>query len=209
MASGPEEIAIDIDGEVAVLPLWSVTWKIRPEVIPVAVGVPVITPLLDRERPDGNVPLVNAQEYGFVPLTATSDDEYAAPATPGWSDVVVTMGFPAPSLKVLTMADQLADPTSVPPAVTGFVLLTISSKMVMMLDWVIDSRTPKVTSRGAPPAGASARLPITSSALDASVDERTLGERDVPLAEVAMSGVTEETPGQPRAIIDLLPALRP
>jgi hypothetical protein len=40
-------------------------------VVPVAIGVPEITPLVLRERPGGNkVPPVRVQVYGWIPLLA-------------------------------------------------------------------------------------------------------------------------------------------
>jgi len=47
--------------ETAVLVLASVTWNVRPLAVPAAVGVPLITPAADNERPVGSVPDLRLQ----------------------------------------------------------------------------------------------------------------------------------------------------
>jgi hypothetical protein len=42
---------------------------------PTAVGVPLIVPFVFKLKPTGNVPEVNAHEYGVVPPEAVSVDE--------------------------------------------------------------------------------------------------------------------------------------
>jgi hypothetical protein len=63
------------------------------ETVPVVVGVPEITPVdATRFNPAGNVPALTLQPYGVVPPLACSVVEYAVPAVPPGSDVVVTVG---------------------------------------------------------------------------------------------------------------------
>jgi hypothetical protein len=50
--------------------LESVTVKVSGVELAVAVGVPVIAPADESERPLGNVPLVSAHAYGVVPPVA-------------------------------------------------------------------------------------------------------------------------------------------
>jgi hypothetical protein len=63
------------------------------ETVPVVVGVPEMTPVdATRLNPAGNVPALTLQPYGVVPPLACSVVEYAVPAVPPGSDVVVTVG---------------------------------------------------------------------------------------------------------------------
>ena len=70
----------------------SVTCTVN-DAVPAAVGVPEITPVdAARLNPAGNVPALTLQLYGVVPPLACSVVEYAVPAVPPGSDVVVTVG---------------------------------------------------------------------------------------------------------------------
>ena len=70
----------------------SVTCTVN-DAVPAAVGVPEITPVdATRLNPAGNVPALTLQLYGVVPPLACSVVEYAVPAVPPGSDVVVTVG---------------------------------------------------------------------------------------------------------------------
>ena len=70
----------------------SVTCTVN-DAVPAAVGVPEITPVdATRLNPAGNVPALTLQVYGVVPPLACSVVEYAVPAVPPGSDVVVTVG---------------------------------------------------------------------------------------------------------------------
>jgi hypothetical protein len=70
----------------------SVTCTVK-ETVPVVVGVPEMTPVdATRLNPAGNVPALTLQVYGVVPPLACSAVEYAVPAVPPGSDVVVTVG---------------------------------------------------------------------------------------------------------------------
>ena len=63
------------------------------DTVPAVVGVPEITPVdATRLNPAGNVPAFTLQLYGVVPPLACSAVEYAVPAVPPGSDVVVTNG---------------------------------------------------------------------------------------------------------------------
>ena len=63
------------------------------DTVPAVVGVPEITPVdATRLNPAGNVPALTLQVYGVVPPLACSVVEYAVPAVPPGSDVVVTVG---------------------------------------------------------------------------------------------------------------------
>ena len=57
--------------------------------VPVAVGVPLITPSVDSDSPAGNEPDATDHEYGGVPPEADNVCEYADPTTPAGSDEVV------------------------------------------------------------------------------------------------------------------------
>jgi len=70
----------------------SVTCTVN-DAVPAAVGVPEIKPVdATRLNPAGNVPALTLQLYGVVPPLACSVVEYAVPAVPPGSDVVVTVG---------------------------------------------------------------------------------------------------------------------
>ena len=70
----------------------SVTCTVN-DAVPAVVGVPEITPVdATRLNPAGNVPALTLQLYGVVPPLACSVVEYAVPAVPPGSDVVVTVG---------------------------------------------------------------------------------------------------------------------
>ena len=63
---------VRLSGFVAVSELTSVTWTVKL-LVPVPVGVPEITPVLDaRESPVGRVPEDMDQLYGAVPPVAAS-----------------------------------------------------------------------------------------------------------------------------------------
>jgi hypothetical protein len=61
MTSGAAEMEKLNAPETAVLVSASVTWKTRPLGDPAAVGVPLITPAADNERPVGSVPDLRLQ----------------------------------------------------------------------------------------------------------------------------------------------------
>ena len=70
----------------------SVTCTVN-DTVPAVVGVPEITPVdATRLNPAGSVPALTLQLYGVVPPLACSVVEYAVPAVPPGSDVVVTVG---------------------------------------------------------------------------------------------------------------------
>ena len=63
--------------------------------VPVAVGVPLTTPALDKVRPAGRLPTVTDHVYGGVPPVAARVCEYAVPTVPlGSGEVVVTQTGP-------------------------------------------------------------------------------------------------------------------
>jgi len=67
-----------------------VTLKVSETALAVAVGVPVIAPVLVFSvSPAGSVPLVNDHVYGVVPPVAASVVEYAVPTVPLGNDEVV------------------------------------------------------------------------------------------------------------------------
>ena len=66
------------------------TLKVSETALAVAVGVPVIAPVLVFSvSPAGSVPLVNDHVYGVVPPVAASVVEYAVPTVPLGNDEVV------------------------------------------------------------------------------------------------------------------------
>jgi hypothetical protein len=82
----------------------SVTCTVN-DAVPAAVGVPEITPVeAARTNPAGNVPALTLQLYGVVPPFACSVVEYAVPAVPPGSDVVVTVGGCAAAATVMLNA---------------------------------------------------------------------------------------------------------
>ena len=63
------------------------------DTVPAVVGVPEITPVdAAKLNPAGSAPALTLQLYGVVPPLACSVVEYAVPAVPPGSDVVVTVG---------------------------------------------------------------------------------------------------------------------
>ena len=77
---------------VAVLFAASVTCTVN-DTVPAVVGVPEITPVDEaRLNPAGKAPALIDQLYGVVPPLACSVVEYAVPAVPPGSDVVVIVG---------------------------------------------------------------------------------------------------------------------
>ena len=50
--------------------------------VPVAVGVPLMTPALLKLRPAGKMPVVTAYVYGLAPPLVLRDTEYALPTVP-------------------------------------------------------------------------------------------------------------------------------
>lgn len=63
---------------------------------PVAVGVPLRTPALDRDNPAGSEPDARVQVYGAVPPVALRFTEYATPTNAGVNgDVFVIVSGPA------------------------------------------------------------------------------------------------------------------
>jgi hypothetical protein len=58
--------------------------------VPAALGVPVMAPLADNDRPAGRLPDASDQVYDPVPPVAASCAEYAEPTVPSARDVVVT-----------------------------------------------------------------------------------------------------------------------
>ena len=72
-----------------------------------AVGVPLITPLVESVKPAGRAePLASLQVYGFVPPIAASVVEYADPlVAPGTVDVEI-VGAP---LTVTVTVDEVVD----------------------------------------------------------------------------------------------------
>ena len=58
---------------------------------PVVVGVPEITPPLDKVRPAGRLPLASDQVYGGVPPCALTVTEYATPSVAAGSGEVVVI----------------------------------------------------------------------------------------------------------------------
>jgi hypothetical protein len=86
----------------------SVTCTVN-ETVPAVVGVPEITPGDVRLNPAGNVPALTLQLYGVVPPLACSVVEYAVPAVPPGSDVVVTVGdCAAAATSILRFAEAVA-----------------------------------------------------------------------------------------------------
>src|SRR5690348_1064732 len=73
---------------------------------PVAVGVPLMRPLLEfRLKPSGSAPVVTDQEYGGFPPVAVSVCEYADPTdAPGKGAVVVIARFDVAAVMVRAKA---------------------------------------------------------------------------------------------------------
>jgi hypothetical protein len=93
----------------------SVTCTVN-DTVPAAVGVPEISPVdAARLNPAGNVPALTLQLYGVVPPLACSVVEYAMPAVPPFSDVVVTDGdcaVAATSIVRFAVAIAVGEPES-------------------------------------------------------------------------------------------------
>jgi hypothetical protein len=108
---------VTLSGIAAVSELASDTWTVKL-LVPVPVGVPEITPVLEaRDNPVGRVPEVMDQVYGGVPPLAVSVALYAAFCVPFGMEVVVTTGTAGPpAAKVATRAVQLGLPLSVKEA---------------------------------------------------------------------------------------------
>lgn len=88
-SAGPLALMVTLSLAVAVCPAASVTVT-EKTLVPVAVGVPLITPeLVFRLRPGGVAPEVTDQVYGWVPPLAAMVLEYAAPWVPLGSESVV------------------------------------------------------------------------------------------------------------------------
>ena len=100
----------------------SATWTVKVDV-PVAVGVPEITPLLLRLKPLGSVPEAKLHVRAPAPPLACRVTEYAAPTVPAVrGEVVVTVGGGVTI--TLTDADFVASATEV--AVTVAVWLAVT-----------------------------------------------------------------------------------
>ena len=84
-------IMIVIDSAfVTEFPLLSFTMTVKLY-LPVALGVPLITPEGLRDRPDGSLPLAIDQVYGSMPAEAFSVCEYGTPNSPvAWDTAVIT-----------------------------------------------------------------------------------------------------------------------
>jgi hypothetical protein len=68
--------------------LESLTLNVRDFAFAEAVGVPLITPVLDRLSPAGKVPVVIDHRYGIVPPVARRVAEYGVPTVPFGKDFV-------------------------------------------------------------------------------------------------------------------------
>jgi hypothetical protein len=100
----------------------SATWTVKVDV-PVAVGVPEITPLLLRLKPLGSVPEAKLHVRAPAPPLACRVTEYAAPTVPAVrGEVVATVGGGVPI--TLTDTDFVASATEV--AVTVAVWLAVT-----------------------------------------------------------------------------------
>ena len=88
----PGSPTVITSNRLAVCDLASVTCTVNA-LVPVAVGVPEICPLLDSVSPAGNAPDCNDHEYGAVPSAATRFALYAEDSIPiGSSDVATFSG---------------------------------------------------------------------------------------------------------------------
>src|SRR5262249_12498645 len=89
--------------------------------VPLAVGVPEITPELGASvNPAGSAPLAIAHVYGGVPPLAARVAEYAAPTTPPGSAVVVIVSGPAATVSpVLPLTEPSVAEIVVLPVVTA------------------------------------------------------------------------------------------
>jgi hypothetical protein len=72
---------VSVNVPLAAAELASVTVTMNAAV-PAAVGVPVIAPAEERERPGGSAPRASDQEYGAAPPVAARVCEYGAPTAP-------------------------------------------------------------------------------------------------------------------------------
>ena len=100
----------------------SATWTVKVDV-PVAVGVPEITPLLLRLKPLGSVPEAKLHVRAPAPPLACRVTEYAAPTVPAVrGEVVATVGGGVTI--TLTDTDFVASATEV--AVTVAVWLAVT-----------------------------------------------------------------------------------
>ena len=93
---GPPTMVNERDAGAEVAEALSVTWTEKVKVpVPLAVGVPLITPAELSEMPGGNGPLPLASDHvkvGPVPPDSDRVVEYATVASPCGTDVVVTTG---------------------------------------------------------------------------------------------------------------------
>ncbi len=70
--------------------------------VPVLVGVPEITPVVDRDRPAGKAPATRDHEYGGTPPVAVREVEYANPTLAAGSVfVTILSGFRTDRTRVL------------------------------------------------------------------------------------------------------------
>lgn len=87
-----------------------VTRNIKAFAVPTTAGVPEMTPLLDKLRPDGSVPACNAHVGAGVPVAA-SVKLYETPATAGIRDAVVTTGAEfAPAALTVSVSGRSSSP---------------------------------------------------------------------------------------------------
>ena len=97
------EVVIAMDSALVSLPALLVAFTVKLEV-PAEVGVPDITPAVERLNPAGRLPLANDHVMGVVPVAA-SVALYAVPVTPPGNVVVVMVGFTVAAL--ITMLSVL------------------------------------------------------------------------------------------------------
>jgi hypothetical protein len=97
-----------------------VTRTVKVEV-PAVVGVPLIAPPVDRERPAGRGPEETDQLYGCVPPVAASVLLYAVPTVPAGKGLAVEIVGAAAALTV-----RLTDRVEFPVPLVVFVKVTVS-----------------------------------------------------------------------------------
>jgi hypothetical protein len=105
-----EEAMASTSGAEPLTPTLSVASTVK-SYVPEVEGVPESTPARERLRPGGSVPEITDHVYGDVPLEAVRVWEYAAPAVPDGSEVVVTTTrFPATKRLALAASTEPLTP---------------------------------------------------------------------------------------------------
>src|SRR3954447_9543071 len=109
---------------------------------PADVGVPLIVPVADKDRPAGSVPADTVHVYGGLPPVAVTVAPYVCPANPAGTEVVVMfIGGGGAGLIVMRNA--------------------------LVADWLFESPTRTVKSKSPAPVGIPAIAPVPESVIPA------------------------------------------